>query len=179
MLVAALVWALPHTIILLIIVALVWYFYRAAESNRFSLRSLLVLTAGVAAMAAVAAQVPASMMGGGAGVVTQRVLIEVLESGTNALISDAEITLTSRTGNLADTLTSHTNKQGISEFMAKAVLVTRHSMLRTWSVFRTKGWVLRVRALGYQDVKVTLPETVVSGEGEEPIEYQVYLQKSP
>lgn len=92
----SLVWFLPHTMILLTIAAMVWYFARTGQWTRFSLRSLFVFWTGMVVIIATAALVPDLTLSGWVGVITKRIVIEVVDKTTKAPINNAEVVLTSR-----------------------------------------------------------------------------------
>jgi hypothetical protein len=173
---AGLVWAAPHTIILLTVAAIIWYFTKTGEWAHFRLRSLFVVMTAVAIVVATMVYVPSSMLGAWSGISTERVVIEVVDATTRAPLGNTEVMLTSRAANKALTQQRATNAEGIAVFDCPCAANTRKSILRTWTTYRTDGWSVQVKAAGYDPVNEVLSDIVVEGEGEGPINFRISLQ---
>lgn len=172
----ALVWFLPWTLIFLVAVALVWYFVRTGQGKRFTLRGLLVLTTGFAMIAAIASFVPDYMAGGSGGVPTKQIVIRVLDKTTNMPISGAEVVLTSRAAHQSTTQRITTDASGIAEFTCEVGGGITHSILRTWTTYRTGGWSIEAKAPGYRTAEKVLSDITVEGGSGGPIKFHVELE---
>jgi hypothetical protein len=174
----SLVWLWPWSLIFLEALALIWCLVRMGEGKRYSLRGLLILTAGVAVIVATAVFVPAPMLGGGGGIPNKRVIIEVVDESTHAPINNAEVALTSRVARQTTTQQSATDAEGIAELTCDVGAGITHSLLRTWRTYSTDGWQLEARAAGYLSESKTLSDVVSSGEGGGPLRFRIELQRS-
>jgi hypothetical protein len=152
--------------IVLTVIATVWYFGSTGEWAHFRLRSLLVLTTSIAIIVATAELVPASMLGAWSGIAAERIEVEVVERVKNEPINNAEVTLISQCANVATTQMSTTNEHGSAQFTAECVHSTRKSILRVWTTYHTGGWSLKANVARFRPINKVLSDIVVEGEGE-------------
>jgi hypothetical protein len=173
----ALVFALPHTLILFTVVAMIWYFARTRQGKRFSLHSLFLFTAGVAVIMSIATLVPSWMLGGGAGRINKQTYIEVIDE-TSKPIKNAEVILTHRDEDLVvvTVYQGATNSEGVAELTCYVGGETKKSILRTWRTYNVRDWLLQAKAPGYQPASKTLSDIVVDGEGGGPINLRIELE---
>lgn len=174
----ALVFLWPWSLIFLEALALIWCLGRTGEGKRYSLRGLLILTAGVAVIVATAAFVPAPWLGGAGGIANVRIIIEVVDESTHAPINSAEVVLTSRAARQTMTQQSATAADGIAELRCNVGAGITHSLLRTWRTYNTDGWQLEAKAAGYLSASKILSAVVFGGEGRGPLKFRIELQRS-
>jgi len=182
---------LPFTLILLTLLAMLSYFTRTGVRIRFSLRTLFVFTTGIAMITAMAAWVPwwgffgagAGWLGHMGGVSTNQIVIGVIDKTTRSPIPNAEVVLTSiatkkgTTRQEKTTQQGKTNAAGAAKFSCRCYDVTKKSLLKTWTNYRTDGWSLQAKALGYFSVTNTLSNISVKGEGEGPLHFRIELEQ--
>lgn len=169
------VFALPHTMIFLTMTAMIWYFARSGKRTRFSPRSLFVFTTGIVIITATGVLVPAPMLGGAGGVIAKQVVIEVENQTTRAPIISAEVALTSRVGSKTTNQHAKTNMNGTAKFRCQCIAVTKKSIFRTWTIYKTEGWLLGAKASGYEPSTKIISDVTVGGEGGDLIALRIEL----
>jgi hypothetical protein len=144
-----------YALIPLTFVAILWYISRSTKPGRFGLRSLFVITAGVAVIIASAALM---QVGGAMGLEPVRVSIRVFDQGTTLPIPRASVRLTSPDWGKSNKHRGRTDSHGKAVFDAKRVVKDKYSILREWTVREIDDLSLLVRAEGYQTVEGDLTE---------------------
>jgi hypothetical protein len=169
----------PHTLIFVVLVLMVWYFSPDEDRSRIKVRDLFVFLGGITAIVAIAAYVPASMLGSWGGICVKEVSVKVSDRSTKLPIGDAEVALASKTSRHTSTQSSKTDAMGTATLSCDCASITKNSILRTWTTYKTKGWEIEASSPGYLPAEILLSDTVAWDQGGTPINFYIQMDKAP